>query len=291
MKVGKKVKAHIKKVAIMSNTNKTESMCYTEEIADLLWQNNIEVLIEGQFSKFLNNRKFVFIDEEKTLVKNSDIVIAIGGDGTIIRASKIAAEFGKAVLGVNLGRLGFISGLEKENIFKLKSLLEGNFKVETRAMISVNLKWRNKEKTYLSLNDIVISKNGLPKISDITVSTSLGETFRFRADGIILSTATGSTAYSFSAGGPIVDSNMKCIILTPICSHSLVARSIVFSDTTKLDIPTKDFNEDMSLTIDGDKTINLSNVDSVSIETSILEARLINLEEKSFYDKIIEKLK
>ncbi len=285
------MKAQIKKVAIMPNVNKIESICYVEKIAAFLWQNDVEVMIEKRFNEFLNNQKFVFFDKEKTLVENSDIVIAIGGDGTIIRASKVAAVCGKAVLGVNLGRLGFISGLEKGNIFNLKSLLDGNFKVEARAMLSATVRWENKEETYLSLNDVVISRAGLPKISDITVLTNSDETFKFRADGIILSTATGSTAYSFSAGGPIVAPNVKCVILTPICSHSIVARPIVFSDTTKLNILTKNFDKDMSLTVDGDKTINLAGTDSICIETSNLEARLINLEEKSFYDKIIEKLK
>ncbi len=285
------MKAQIKKVAIMPNVNKIKSICYVEKIATFLWQNNVEVMIEKQFNKFLNNQKFVFVDKEETLVGNSDVVIAIGGDGTIIRASKIAAACGKAVLGVNLGRLGFISGLEKGNIFNLKSLLDGNFKVEARAMLSATIRWKNKEETYLSLNDVVISKIGLPKISDITVLTNSDETFKFRADGIILSTATGSTAYSFSAGGPIVAPNVKCVILTPICSHSLVARPIVFSDTIKLNILTKNFDKDMSLTVDGDKTINLAGTDSICIGTSNLYARLINLEEKSFYDKIIEKLK
>lgn len=285
------MKAQIKKVAIMPNVNKIESICYVEKIATFLWQNDVEVMIEKRFNEFLNNQKFVFVDKEETLVENSDIVIAIGGDGTIIRASKIAAVCDKAVLGVNLGRLGFISGLEKENIFNLKSLLDGNFKVEARAMLSATVRWENKEETYLCLNDAVISKACLPKISDITVLTNSDETFKFRADGIILSTTTGSTAYSFSAGGPIVAPNVKCVILTPICSHSLVARPIVFSDTTKLNILTKNFDEDMSLTVDGDKTINLAGTDSICIATSNLEARLINLEEKSFYDKIIEKLK
>lgn len=285
------MKAQIKKVAIMPNVNKIESICYVEKIANFLWQNDVEVMIEKRFNEFLNNQKFVFVDKEETLVENSDIVIAIGGDGTIIRASKIAAVCGKAVLGMNLGRLGFISGLEKENIFNLKSLLDGNFKVEARAMLSATVRWENKEEAYLCLNDAVISKAGLPKISDITVLTNSDETFKFRADGIILSTATGSTAYSFSAGGPIVAPNVKCVILTPICSHSLVARPIVFSDTTKLNVLTKNFDKDMSLTVDGDKTINLTGTDSICIETSNLEARLINLEEKSFYDKIIEKLK
>lgn len=285
------MKAQIKKVAIMPNVNKIESICYVEKIANFLWQNDVEVMIEKRFNEFLNNQKFVFVDKEKILVENSDVVVAIGGDGTIIRASKVAAVCGKAVLGVNLGRLGFISGLEKENIFNLKSLLDGNFKVEARAMLSATARWENKEETYLCLNDAVISKAGLPKISDITVLTNSDETFKFRADGIILSTTTGSTAYSFSAGGPIVAPNVKCVILTPICSHSLVARPIVFSDTTKLNILTKNFDEDMSLTVDGDKTINLAGTDSICIETSNLEARLINLEEKSFYDKIIEKLK
>lgn len=285
------MKAQIKKVAIMPNVNKIESICYVEKIATFLWQNNVEVMIEKQFNKFLNNQKFVFVDKEETLVGNSDVVIAIGGDGTIIRASKIAAVCGKAVLGVNLGRLGFISGLEKGNIFNLKSLLDGNFKVEARAMLSVTIRWKNKKETYLSLNDVVISKIGLPKISDMTVLTNSDETFKFRADGIILSTATGSTAYSFSAGGPIVAPNVKCVILTPICSHSLVARPIVFSDTIKFNILTKNFDKDMSLTVDGDKTINLAGTDNICIGTSNLYARLINLEEKSFYDKIIEKLK
>ncbi len=219
-------------------------------------------------------------DVEFTSLENAtekcDFVIVIGGDGTIIHNAGLAIK--KPLLGINVGTLGFMTELECTDLHKLKRLAEGKFSVEKRMMLNVNNK--------LCLNDVVIS-NGF-RIIDLDVYCDDKFISTYRADGIIIATPTGSTAYSLSAGGPIIEPCLNSFILTPICPHSLSTRPVMFADNHTLKIvPSKNNINDVFATLDG--TDYKEKVDEIVIKKSNNFAQLISLNDTSFYEAITNK--
>ncbi len=226
-------------------------------------------------------------DFDKKKVENSNIVVVIGGDGTIIHIAKTAAEFGIPVLGINNGRVGFLAGLETTELEKITELISGNYTVSDRMMLEVEAEG----KKYLCLNDAVISKGALSRIIDIS-ATFGGNTLFYRVDGIIVSTPTGSTAYSMSAGGPVVDPKIKCMVISPVCSHSIFSRSLVISDNDTVFIEAGNPNQtEICLTIDGEQVIALKQDSVVSIKKAKTSAKLITIGRELFFDKLSNKLK
>ena len=151
------------------------------------------------------------------LYKMADIIITIGGDGTIIRFAKRAAQDGKAVLGINAGRVGYLANIEQNEYNLLSKLATGEYSIEERMMLNITVKENgNVIGEYEALNDAVISSGYLSRIIDVTASVDGGDVIAYHADGLIAATPTGSTAYSMSAGGPVIDPDMKCVCLTPI---------------------------------------------------------------------------
>ncbi len=278
------------KVAIITNLNKTEAKNYTKKIIDILCKYRADIFLERSLFEDFREKNCDFFDDTEKMINACDVVLAVGGDGSIIHAAKLAARSNKDILGINLGRVGFISGLEKENICKLKQVLAEEYHTEKRILLSLNLRKKGKTETYLSFNDIVISRNCISKLVDINVKADGEQVYRYRADGIILATPTGSTAYSFSAGGPIVTTGLNCIVLTPICPHSMLARPIIFSDKTDLEVEILRNEKNISAIVDGSLAIDLADCDEIKIKVSDLHVNLINLNNESFCDKIVNKL-
>jgi len=209
------------KIAIIINSSKENALSIAKESIDILLASGAEILITEEFKNIFKN---VNVLKNEQLYELADIIVVIGGDGTIIHSAKKAAEFSKPVLGINAGRVGYLAGLEGNELGKLKNLLSGDYSIKSRMLLSVQIG----EKEYLSLNDAVISKGPVSRMIDITVKLH-GECISYRADGLIAATPVGSTAYSLSAGGPIVDPDLDSIILTPICPQSLYARPILIA--------------------------------------------------------------
>lgn len=221
------------------------------------------------------------------LYKDSDIIVVVGGDGTIIHSAKHAAVYNKPVLGINAGRMGYLAGLEENELFLISELLKGNYTVTERMMLSVMVEGDN---TYYALNDAVISKGALSRMIDINVVVQ-NEVLNYRADGFIVSTPTGSTAYSLSAGGPVVDPKLESIILTPISPQSLSARPIILSsaETVSVSADAPD-NTGVFLTLDGEKVVDVSHNKTIIIKkASNLSVKLIKLNNGSFLNGMIEK--
>ncbi len=216
--------------------------------------------------------------------KNSDFFIALGGDGTIIHAAKHAGSV--PVLGINMGRLGYLAAIEYNEIDEIIPILNGNYSCEDRMMIEIS-----KEGCVLghALNDGVISSH-LSKLLDFEVVIDKS-TFHYRADGLILSTPTGSTAYSLSAGGPVVDSGISCMVFTPICPHSLFNRSIVLSPTAQLRVKVLPrFDEKVILTIDGEKPFPIESGEEVCFTAAKKKVRLIMKNPGNFFERVNKKL-
>ncbi len=225
-------------------------------------------------------------------LEGCDAVIAVGGDGTTLNVAKRASILGIPTLGVNAGRLGFMSGLERNELELLSNLISGNYKVEERMMLNADIVENGKViSSNICLNDAVISRGDLARLIDINVFCEGREVTKTRADGMIVSTPTGSTAYSMAAGGPVVSPDNSCFIVTPICPHSLVNRSIVFSSDKELELSVgNDLNNNSFLSIDGAASIPITAESRINISKSKYKTKLIKLKPDNFYEILNKKL-
>lgn len=278
------------KVLIIPNYDKKDALECTEKIKKKLCELGTQVDIinhEQRYSK-------VFSDADLERISECDVVISVGGDGTILRSAKAAAIYDKPVLGINAGRLGFMSGLEKHELDSLSALTENTYTTENRMMLDVALydADNNRIVTMHALNDAVISRGAQSRILDLAIGLNKDTTINCRADGVIFSTPTGSTAYSFSAGGPVIDPLINCIQLTPICSHSLLSRPMIFSKHSVLTAKGADFTDaEIFLTVDGEEAIKLSEGGYVEIRRSESYVKLIRIKDDCFYDILKTKFK
>lgn len=222
---------------------------------------------------------------EDELYSLADVIITIGGDGTIIRFAKRAARDGKPVLGINAGRVGYLANIEQNEYNLLSKLKIGEYTIEERIMLKITVKENgNIVGEYEALNDAVISSGYLSRIIDVTASVDGGDVITYHADGLIAATPTGSTAYSMSAGGPVIDPTMQCVCLTPICSHSLAAKPILIGGNKEIKL--KAFSKkrtDIYLSVDGRKVTNVKPFTEIYITQSPNAVKLVRINDRSFY--------
>ena len=221
---------------------------------------------------------------EEELFKSADIIITIGVDGTIIRYAKRAAEYGKPLLGINAGRMGYLADIEQSEYDLLSKLKTQEYTIEERMMLHVAVKENGKViGEYEVLNDAVVTSGFISRIIDIQASVD-GDTIGYRADGLIVATPTGSTAYSMSAGGPIIDPSMNCMCITPICSHALSAKPILLNSSKTVCIKAYSKKRtDIYLSLDGRKVANIKPFTEIYITESKKAVKLVRLNDRSFY--------
>lgn len=232
-----------------------------------------------------------FLPEEEAFA-GADLMVCFGGDGTILHAAKDAQRHGVPVLGVNLGSVGFMAELETAELSQLERLTQGKYRIEERMMLDVAVR-REGKTVYrdLALNDAVITKGAVARIIDLEVKADGVSVARFSGDGVIVSTPTGSTAYAMSAGGPIVEPTAENILVTPICPHSLHARSLVLDGRRSVSARMGKLSRKTAyLSVDGGKAFRLSASDQVELHRSRARARLIRLTNRSFYTVVNQKL-
>ena len=280
------------KTAVVVNLSKEEAISCAGEISLLMLSKNAEVFMISECAPFYKGVKISFTDTIEELFKVCDIAITVGGDGTIIHAAKYAARFDKPLIGVNVGRLGFAADIEIDGISELTRILNGDYSVEERILFDVEVIKNDVSKNYLAVNDAVIARGQLSKIIDLQVTLDDEEIAKYRADGLLFSTPTGSTAYSLSAGGPIIAPQLDCILMTPVCPHSLFSRSVIFSGNSVLTVSVKIPSECCCvLTIDGEKNVDILAEDTVKIRKSDLKLKFVSINKRNFYRKLNEKLK
>lgn len=231
-------------------------------------------------------------DFSDNLYDFSDIIITIGGDGSFIRAAKQAAMHKKPVLCINAGNLAFLAGLEGNELPLLKKLISGDYAVDKRMMLKAIIKDGEKETSLgYFLNDVVVARGAEIKLVNLDVLSDGRMINSYRADGVIISTPTGSTAYSWSAGGPVIDPALECIMLTPICTHSPLNRSLVFNENSVIEIkPNADFTQGLSVSVDGENTINISGNCQIVVSKSEHNAEFIRIKSDEFFDILNSKL-
>ncbi|MFZ2538280.1 MAG: NAD(+)/NADH kinase [Oscillospiraceae bacterium] len=277
------------KAMVIPNLDKVNAKECTKKVIVELNSLSIDVLISDRHSEELSGIKACFV-EFFDGIKSCDVVIAIGGDGTIIHAAKHAVEVDKPLLGINVGRLGFMAGIEMSELSQLLGLKNGSYSIEERMLLECVHITKNDENTYLALNDVVVSNGALSRIIELDISCGDRQIITHRADGIILSTPTGSTAYALSAGGPVIEPSMNCISLTPICPHSLLSRTVIFKENSQITVRGSALNlHPIYITVDGEDGAKLEEQDSILVRRSEKTVKLITLNDKSFYEVLSNK--
>ncbi|MBQ5810365.1 MAG: NAD(+)/NADH kinase [Clostridia bacterium] len=274
------------KIAVIPNLSREKALGIALEVGHILRSLGAEPMISNEIVE-IDSADFLCVDPKELLI-SCDLAIAIGGDGTIIHAAKQAARYGKATLGINAGRIGYLAGLEQNELSSLEKLISGNYTVSDRVLLKASVD----DKEFYCLNDAVIARGALSRMVDIIVDID-GSSMGIRADGVVVATPTGSTAYSLSAGGPVVDPTVGGIVLSYICPQSPGARSVVLGQDAKLCVSAVAGQDtDMYLTIDGEQAYKLSPQSKVTIQKDKDHiARLISIKGEPFWHILSRKLK
>lgn len=287
----------MKKFAIVTNFNIYDKAQAAMQVSERLLELGGEVLISSVnkdriFRMHKNRREYAYLPPEE-IYAAADCVIVLGGDGSILDAARKAAPLDKPLLGINMGHLGYMAELEIGDLSELEKLICDEFEIDERLMLSVGVFTQSggQRATSYALNDAVISNGSVARIVDLELYEGGELVSGYRADGMIVATPTGSTAYSMSAGGPITDPHLNCLLVTPVCPHSLTARPLMFRDDAVLEIKNVCQREKMLyLTVDGRNNFEIYRGDTVRITRSNMITRLIRLHGGGFYNRLQQKL-
>ncbi|MCL6087151.1 MAG: NAD(+)/NADH kinase [Actinobacteria bacterium] len=285
----------MKSIGLISNNENIRAIDIAKDIFDYLASKNVKVLLlENDELPKKHNLPMVNIEEFRSGI---EALISVGGDGTFLRAARHTYKNGIPIMGVNVGNLGFLAEINIVDMYdSLDKIINNNFEIEKRMLISGML-FRDKKPAdkqncpYTALNDFVITKSLLEKIIDIKIIINGVPLLSYGADGIIISTPTGSTAYSLSAGGPVVEPKNESIVITPICAHTLFSRSLVLSPYNQIEIQINSAETQVNLNIDGKKSdFNVLNGDIFKVGKSQYNLNLITFNKNIFFKIFKEKL-
>lgn len=278
------------KIAIMPNFGKQHALKTALECCDILNSLGIDVLAENCCKKEFAEKSFVNFGTAEEISAECDIIIAIGGDGTILTSSVYASDYDKPLMGINTGRLGFMASMERDELETLSKLKTGDYVTEERMMLDVSLVCGDEAvSSHTALNDVVIARP-YSKITDYEILTDGMVVSSMRSDGMVFATPTGSTAYALSAGGPILEPETECIQLTPICPHSLFSRTMVFKSERVLEVRHFSNDESVYFSVDGKFSSALTTEESLIIKKSEKKLQLIDIKGHSFFGAVNSKL-
>lgn len=285
------------RIALVTNFNISEKANAAMMVANRLLTRDCEILIAAfhkeklaRMHKIAERMRFLPLE---SLYAQADIIVVLGGDGTILEAARRASVRETPILGINLGRLGYMAELELNDLSLLDRLFDGSYTLENRSMMRVELLSKGGELRSFcyALNDAVISNGSVSRLVDLELFEGGDLVTSYRADGLIVATPTGSTAYSMSAGGSIVDPRVACFCVTPICPHSFVARPLIFSDSSVLEIRNVCVREKMLyLTVDGRMNFELHLNQTVRITKAAISTKLVRIKNCGFYKRLRNKM-
>lgn len=278
-------------VFIYPNLKKNNAFECTMQACDILHSNGAKIYMSSMYSDDIKLDYVMFFDDENVLA-DCDVILCIGGDGTILRAAAKSIKYDCAVLGINCGRLGFMSSLEKADIHKLKDICDNSFKIESRMMLDIMIKHADGSLVLShALNEAVISHGVAAKIQDFTVIADGVTISSLRADGLIFSTPTGSSAYSLSAGGPLIEPTIDCIEFTQICPHSLFSRTMLIAPNREIEVKyNADKGSKIAVSVDGRAPIILESDDRLFIRKSDNRVKFIDMNANNYFNSISNKL-
>ncbi|MEW6296706.1 MAG: NAD(+)/NADH kinase [Thermodesulfobacteriota bacterium] len=277
-------------VGLVVKRNKPEAVALGREVAAWLRQRQKTVLPEDASSQELGFERGW---RKVEIMQQADLVVVLGGDGTLLSVARRAGKREVPILGVNLGGLGFLTETTTGEVFStLERVLGGAFEVERRSLLeAVLLRGGTQIDAFQVLNDVVINKGALARIIDLETWVDDQYLCTYKADGLIVATPTGSTAYSLSAGGPIIDPTVGVVVLSPICPHTLTNRPIVLPDHAYVQVVLRTADEDVILTLDGQEGRTLKIGDTVGIKRSGVMVSLVRSPNRTFFDVLRSKLR
>jgi len=278
------------KIAVFAKVHDPRCQGVAGELFSWLQQRSCQPLIEAHLALHLGCQGVELAD----ISSQADMVVVLGGDGTLISTARIIGERDIPILGVNLGSLGFLTEIALDELYPaLEKCLRGDYRVSERIMLQAVLERDGREiASHLVLNDVVINKGALARIVDLRTTVDSFDLTTFKADGLIISTPTGSTGYSLSAGGPIINPTMNCIVITPICPHTLTNRPIVIDDSSVVAITVNSLDDkDIYLTLDGQVGLELRSGDMIHVSKAQHTTKLVMSEERDYFAVLRAKLK
>lgn len=275
----------MKSAVIIPNPKKDAELSVTKAIVRKLLNVGIAPYVEESFS----------IDgavSYKSFPKCADLIIVVGGDGSVIDASEYAVRYDLPIVGVNLGKVGYLSEVEPDNLDIFERLLSGEYKTVDRLLLTVSLDSGGvvTAAEHLAVNDVVISHDDYFGIADFSVENALSDRVKYRADSIIISTPSGSTAYSLSAGGPIVAHNVDAMLVTPVCPHSFFNRSIIFDSNEALTVRNI-CDQDLKISVDGRAFATMSRGESCTVRASDKRIKMLTFTENNMFSTLFRKMR
>ncbi|HSF66545.1 MAG TPA: NAD(+)/NADH kinase [Nitrospiraceae bacterium] len=279
-----------KSVGILTKPKLPEHTGMLRDVVNWLRTRNIDVILDTTSAALLGERGGF---QKTQLASKADVLLVLGGDGTMLNAARLAGERGIPILGVNMGGLGFLTEVRLENLYpSLERVFANDFVLDERLMLRTHIHRHGETVAQgVVLNDVVISKGTLARMIELKIAIQGRFVTNLRGDGLIVSSPTGSTAYSLSAGGPIIDPAVQSLILTPVCPHTLTHRPLIVPGGAAIDVTLTSKDDGAMSTLDGQVGVAITQGDTVVIQTSEHRTRLIRFPESNYYDVLREKLK
>ena len=278
----------MKSIVIIPNKLKDTDLSVSCEVAKFLNSRGASIYIEERYGTDLSGYATICHD----IPNEAELIVVIGGDGSIIDASVPAIEHDLPVIGVNLGNIGYLAEIEPYNINQLERLFAGDYNIEEKMLLSVALIRGDKyiESDRFALNDVIISHETYLGLAELSLTDSNGSTVKYRADGLILSTPVGSTAYSLSAGGPILSHDIDSILATPICPHSFFNRSVIFNPSEQL-ILCNNGKDTLNITVDGRLFAELGENERCIVKAADKRFRMVTFSSGNMFSTLFGKMK
>ncbi|MCJ7507709.1 MAG: NAD(+)/NADH kinase [candidate division Zixibacteria bacterium] len=278
----------MKSLGIIANVNKESMPEVVQKIIQWCSKNKVDFFLSEEVASLVGHKGKSFAREE--LWKHSEIVVSLGGDGTMLATARAVGEHQTPILGINVGSLGFLTEITANHLAATLDLINaGDFHIEKRMVLAGEVEGVD-SKSLFALNDLVVDKGGVARLLQFHLYDNEELVCSYSADGLIISTPTGSTAYSLASGGPVINPTMNAIIVTPICPHTLAIRSIIFSENEKLKVVVEREQHAPILTADGQVALTLKPGAVINIRKADHTVNLIKFKGKSFYEILRRKL-
>lgn len=278
------------KIAIIVNRDKPKAWKIAREIIDLLENRGVEIAIEKDMASHLNRRD---LGMDLAVIKDfAEIIFVLGGDGTLLSVARLFAPYNIPLLGINAGNMGFLTEAEPDNLNEaVDRVIKGQYYIQPRMMLEAEVyRGDTLQESFIALNEVGIAKGAFSRMIEVYLYIEEKFLTSYKGDGLIISTPTGSTAYSLSAGGPIVVPDVDLMILTPICPHSLNVRPMILSAEQTIRTKIQATHNDIGLTIDGQLGYKLEVDDVIVLNKSAYSAKLIRWPEHNFFEVVRKKL-
>jgi NAD+ kinase len=286
------MKTQIKTIATIVKPNIRNAWPLVTELGKWSAKKNIELLVEESTRKLLNHSNHLNFVSREEIAEKAEIIVVLGGDGTMLATARLLGGKGVPVIGINFGLLGYLTEFSVEDLFPLlERVLTGDFHIEKRVQLYASvIRNGNRVAKGTVLNDVVVNKSALARMIDLECWINGQLINRFRADGLIISTPTGSTAYSLSAGGPLIHPSIHAMLITPICPHTLTNRPLVVSDEEPIELVLMTPKEEVTLTLDGQIGFALKHLDRIRVKKSEHYFQLVQATNKNYFGVLKSKL-